>query len=448
MDLTGKHLAILGAGRSGLGAARLALKLGAGAVVFDEGDAAKLQASVQALAKEGVACVCGLEAAQRAVKETGFDLCVLSPGLDAGWPLPRLFTDAGVPLMGELEFGWRPLRHIPMVGITGTNGKTTATELIERMFRGCGSSTIACGNYGHALSEVAVSDPVQDVLTVEVSSFQLETISEFRPKVAIWLNFAADHLDRYPDIGAYFAAKKRIFENMTEADTAVVRAGDDPGPFRAQRITFTTEPGVEADFRLDAGTIFFRGEKVCAVTDLPLHERHNIENQMAALATGHAFGLAFPDLVRALSGYEPARHRCELVRVVNGRRYINDSKATNLHALESCLRSQDEPVVLIAGGKEKGLDYTPFRPLLKEKVTALVTLGEIAGALSSQFSDLVPCVTAATVPDAVREATRLAAPGQAVVFSPGTSSFDMFSGYAERGNVFRDAVMALPESQT
>lgn len=444
LDLANQHVAILGAGRSGLGAARLARQLGAVPVIFDEGDPVKLQKAVQAIADEGIEYRLGIEAAKSAVAETPFCLVVTSPGLDAGWPLPKAFTDAGVPLVGEIEFAWRPIKEIPTVAITGTNGKTTTTELMERMFNGCGHRTIACGNYGHALSEVAVSGETYDLLTVEVSSFQLETITSFRPRVAVWLNFAPDHLDRYPDNEAYFAAKKRIFDYMTPNDVAIIRAGEPLGDLQPRVVTFTTEPEVEADFMLYHDRILFRGEKIARVSDLPLHERHNIENQMAALAAGWVMGLAFEDMLEALGGYEPARHRCELVSVVNGRSYINDSKATNLHALETCLRSQDAPVVLIAGGKEKGLDYSPFRSLITEKVTALVTIGEIADKLSALFSDLVPCRQAPTVVAAVEIATQLAAPQQSIVFSPGTSSFDMFSGYAERGNVFRDAVLNLP----
>jgi UDP-N-acetylmuramoylalanine--D-glutamate ligase len=443
MDLTGQHLAILGAGRSGLGAAKLARQLGATCVVFDDGDPAKLTRAVADLTAAGFEGRIGLDQAKAAVAAKKFDLCVTSPGLDAGWPLPRVFTDAGVPLIGELEFAWRPLSDVPVVGITGTNGKTTTTELIERMFIGCGRSTIACGNYGYALSEVATSGVKHDVLTIEVSSFQLETITSFRPKVALWLNFAPDHLDRYPDNEAYYRAKRHMFDYMTADDFAVVRAGESLGELLPQVITFTTDADVTADFQLANGIVTFRGERVCAVTELPLHERHNVENEMAALGAGWCMGLTFPQMVKALSGYNPAQHRCELVRTVNGRRYINDSKATNLHALETCLRSQDDPVVLIAGGKEKGLDYTPFRPLVTTKVSAIVTIGEIAEKLSTLFSDLVPCRSAATVPEAVRVATEMALPGQSIVFSPGTSSFDMFSGYAERGNVFRDAVNGL-----
>jgi len=330
------------------------------------------------------------------------------------------------------------------VAITGTNGKTTTTELIERMFKGCGRSTIACGNYGHPLCEVAVSGVRYDVLTVEVSSFQLETITSFRPHVGIWLNFAPDHLDRYPDMDAYFAAKNRLFDYMTANDVAIIRAGEPLRDLKPATLTFSTTPGTSADYTLHDGVIQFRGDRVASVDDLPLKELHNVENEMAALAAGRALGLGFQEMSRALSGYEAARHRCEIVREHLGHVYINDSKATNLHALESCLNTQTSPVVLIAGGKEKGIDYTPFRPLLREKSTALVAIGEIADRLCALFADDVPCHRAGSVAEAVGLATSLARPGQAVVFSPGTSSFDMFSGYVERGNAFRDAVLSLP----
>jgi UDP-N-acetylmuramoylalanine--D-glutamate ligase len=443
MEFAGQTIAILGAGRSGLGAARLSRKLGARPVVFDTGDAKKLATDLAKLEAENFDAVCGLDHARQISAKEKFDLVVTSPGIDASWELPRLFTSRGVPLIGEIEFAWRQLRDTPVVAITGTNGKTTTTELIERMFNGCGRRTIACGNYGYPLCDVAAGGECYDVLTIEISSFQLETVTSFSPKVGIWLNFAPDHLDRYPDTASYFAAKRRIFEFMTSDALAVVREGESLGELTPKTITFSTAAQSNADFTLRDGEIHFRNESVAQVDRLPLRERHNIENEMAALAAGWALGLEFTEMTRALSGYESARHRCEVVREHSGHRYINDSKATNLHAVESCLRSQDTPVVLIAGGKEKGIDYAPFRPLLREKVTALVAIGEIGDKLCALFGADVPCRRAASVPEAVSLATELARPGQDIVFSPGTSSFDMFSGYAERGNVFRDAVLAL-----
>jgi len=443
-SLQGRYVAVLGAGRSGLGAAKLARQLGATAIVFDDGDPVKLNRALQTLAEHNFETVVGREAAARLLESQKFDLVVTSPGIDASWPLPKLFTDAGVPLIGEMEFACQHTKT-PLIAITGTNGKTTTTELIAQILNDCCRGTIACGNYGHALAEVVVSGEEYDVLTVEVSSFQLETIETFHPVISIWLNFAADHLDRYPDMESYYQAKRRIFENQTAQDWTIIRQGEDVGPVAAQRISFTAERGVvEADFVYRDEAIWFRGTRVAGARDTKLRGRHNMENLMAAFAAGWASGLSFGAMAAAAAAYEPARHRCELVRVVDGREYINDSKATNLHALEACLKSQDAPVVLIAGGKEKGLDYSPFRTLFQEKVTALVTLGEIGGKLADLFADLAPTRTVGTLPEAVAAATALAAPGQTVLFSPGTSSFDMFSGYAERGDAFRAAVLSLP----
>ena len=442
-NLSEKNVAILGAGRSGLGAAKLARKLGAKPVIFDEGDEMKLKGAVDELTKNSFSAVLGLEKAKAAIVTTTFTLAVTSPGLDASWPLPRAFSDAGVRLIGEIEFAFQNT-DVPVCAITGTNGKTTTTELVAHILNACGHKTVPCGNYGHALSEVVAAEQKFDMLTVEVSSFQLETVTTFHPQVSVWLNFAPDHLDRYPNLEAYRKAKLRVFENQTAQDWAIVRLGEDVGAIKPQRISFTTERGAdEADFIYCDEAIFFRGSRIAGTRDTKLRGRHNMENLMAALAVGWTRGLAFDAMMNAAATYEPAAHRCELVRIFEGHEFINDSKATNLHALEACLKSQDTPVVLIAGGKEKGLDYLPLRPLLAEKVTALVTLGEIAEKLSASFSDIVNCRTVGTVEEAVRVALDMASPNQAVLFSPGTSSFDMFTGYTQRGEAFRGAVLAL-----
>ncbi|HYF36271.1 MAG TPA: Mur ligase family protein, partial [Prosthecobacter sp.] len=224
-SLSGQHLAILGAGRSGLGAARLARLHGAEVTVFDEADPEKITGPLEKLHAEHFRTVTGQAARETLVSPEDYHLAILSPGLDAGWPLPAKFAKAGVPLTGEMEFAYGFTR-IPMVGITGTNGKSTCTELVAAIFNGCGMRSIACGNYGVSLSEIVASGNPYDVLALEISSFQLETIRDFRSKVSIWLNFAPDHLDRYPGVEEYFAAKARIFENVTSNDVAIVRAGE------------------------------------------------------------------------------------------------------------------------------------------------------------------------------------------------------------------------------
>lgn len=437
----GQHFAILGAGRSGLGAARLARLHGACVTVLDEGDPVKIQAALDRLHAEGFQTVSGRDAAEFAVTPDLFQRVIISPGLDAGWPLPKKFTDAGVPLEGEMEFAFN-LTDMPMVGITGTNGKSTCTELIAHIFEACGRRSIPCGNHGMSLSEVVASGERYDVLSLEISSFQLETIRNFRARASIWLNFAPDHLDRYPGMAEYFAAKSRIFENVTEEDVAIVRAGESVSTGRARRVSFSAY-GLEADATYASGEFRMNGRKVGDASSIRLRGRHNMENVLAAMLACQVHGVAPEDAVRAVSSYEPPKHRCELVRVLNDREYINDSKATNLHALEACIGSMDRPIVLIAGGKEKGLDYTPLRASLNGQVRAMVLIGEIRQSLHDTFSDLLPCRLAADMDEAVRAAANLSLPGDSIILSPGTSSFDMYTGYGQRGEAFRSAANAL-----
>lgn len=440
-SLTGQHLAILGAGRSGLGAARLARLHGAEVTVFDEADTLKIQGSLDKLHAENFRAVSGQAARDLIVNPGDYQLVILSPGLDANWPLPAKFTSAGVPLTGEMEFAYG-LTDIPMVGITGTNGKSTCTELIAAIFNGCGMRSVPCGNHGMSLSEVAASGLPYDVLALEISSFQLETIQKFRAKVGIWLNFAPDHLDRYPGVDEYFAAKARIFENATADDVAVVRAGETVSTGAARRVTFSAY-GAEADYTFAAGQFHHQGQPIGDASGLRLRGRHNMENVLAALISCHTFGLTFERMLPALAAYEPPHHRCELIRELHGREYINDSKATNLHALEACLGAMERPIVLIAGGKDKQLDYTPLRASLNGQVRAMVLIGEIAAQLRETFADLLPCRLATDMADAVRIASEESVPGDSVILSPGTSSFDMYTGYAQRGDAFRAAVHAL-----
>jgi len=433
MRFASQHFAILGAGRSGLGAARLARQHGAEVTIFDEGDQAK--------PVEDFNCVLGQAARELTVKSGEFQQVIISPGLDEHWPLPQKFTAVGTPLVGETEFAFH-LTDMPIAAITGTNGKSTCTELVATMFNGCGLKSLPCGNHGMSLSEVVASGVRYDVLALEISSFQLETIRDFRAKASLWLNFAPDHLDRYPDMAAYFAAKARLFENVTANDFAIVRAGENVSSGKAQRWTFSAF-GDAADYSYADGQFMHQGQKFASAAGLKLRGKHNMENVLAALMTGRVFGLGRSEMMQALADYEPPKHRCELVRTLREREYINDSKATNLHALEACLRSQERPIVLIAGGKDKELDYTPLRASLNGQMRAMVLIGEIAGQLEQTFGDLLPCQRAADMAAAVRLATDLSQAGDAVILSPGTSSFDMYTGYAQRGEAFRTAVEAL-----
>lgn len=433
-NITGKHVAVFGAGRSGIAAARLALQHGARVSMWDQGgenvfqnipDGAEIHPHLT------------IEDAENFTA----DIIVLSPGIDTYSPLIKAFSGKTY-LIGETEFASK-FYHGGIIGITGTNGKTTTTELVSRILSEAGLGGHACGNYGVPLSEVVLAEDLPKAISLEISSFQLETIETLHPHVSIWLNFAPDHMDRYPTVEAYKNAKLRIFENQTEQDVAVVRYGESLASIKPKVITFSTECD-DADFYSNGKTIVHRGEMIMDLeSETALRGLHNAENAMAAIAATLAYGIDHTSIRCALRGYAPPPHRCELVRTLDGVEYLNDSKATNLHALQCALRSQDRPVVLIAGGKDKGLDYSEVLPYLKKQVLEVITFGEIARPLADLFRTVVSTTTVVTLEQAVHHARSVAPRGSTVLLSPGTSSFDQFKGYEHRGNVFRDIVHQL-----
>jgi UDP-N-acetylmuramoylalanine--D-glutamate ligase len=444
MRYKNQNIAVLGAGLSGSAAALLLRSESAQVTVLDSAEEKDLlKSTIDNLRAQDVRVICGTTAADE--DSSTYEMAVLSPGIDPASRLVGNFSSRGIDVIGELELGWRSCEKIPVIAVTGTNGKTTTTELLAQMLNACGQRTIACGNIGKPLSEVAREKQPYDVLTVEVSSFQLETIRTFHPAISLWLNFAPDHLDRYRSVAEYRAAKLRIFENQTDDDVAVVNAIEKIPNLRPRTITFSAYAN-GGDFRLSEGTILYRDESVLRLADTKLRGLHNIENLMATLAVGMARGLSFREMVPPLSVYEPRPHRCEFVREVNGVTYVNDSKATNLDAVDKALRAQTKPVILIAGGKDKGFSFDPLRSLVKEKVRSTILIGEMAESISRSWAGAVESEIASSLADAVERAHDSAKPGEMVLFSPGTSSFDMFKSYADRGDQFRSLVRALPES--
>jgi UDP-N-acetylmuramoylalanine--D-glutamate ligase len=438
---TDQNIAVLGAGLSGTAAALLLRSEGARVTVLDSAQEKNLlKSTLDNLRAQGVEVICGTAADE---DSSPYQMAVLSPGIDPASRLARNFSSRKIEMIGELELGWRSC-EIPVIAVTGTNGKTTTTEMLAEMLNACGQRTIACGNIGKPLSEVAREKEPFDVLTVEVSSFQLETIQTFRPSISLWLNFAPDHLDRYRSVADYRAAKLRIFENQTADDVAVVNAIEKIPGIRTRTITFSAYAD-QADFRLSEGTIMYDGQAVLRLSETKLRGLHNIENLMATLAAGMARGLSFAEMVPPLCRYEPQPHRCEFVREVGGVGYINDSKATNIDAVEKALRAQTKPVILIAGGKDKGFTFDPLRSLVKEKVRSTVLIGEMAQSIRRSWNGAAKSEIANSLADAVERAHTIAKPGEVVLFSPGTSSFDMFKSYADRGDQFRALVQALPK---
>lgn len=429
MNLQGQAIAVCGAGRSGLAAARLASAQGARVTLLDSGDP-KFDGLPE------VEKVFGEDAL--AWRES-ISMLVVSPGIDLKSPLVAPWVAAGTPILGEIELASR-FWSKPVVAITGTNGKTTTTELITHLFNENGQKAVAGGNYGKPFAEI-VLEANSDLAILELSSFQLETIDQFRPGVSVWMNFAPDHMDRYDSVEAYREAKLAMYRKQTAEDWAIVNLSNGPEiDLLPQTLTFSAfdEGG---DFSYRDGQIFYREALMATLSETNLAGKHNAENLMAAMAVGSISGLSTAGMRQAASTYQPPRHRCERVATTaSGGLVLNDSKATNVHALVSSLRALDGPLLLIAGGKQKGLDYTSLKPWLAEKVSHLVTLGEIREPLAQLAEGACPSTQSESLEEAVSVAFREAAPGATILFSPGTSSFDMFSGYEARGDAFTTLV--------
>lgn len=436
----GRRTVVLGLGRSGMAAARLLRRCGAEVTALDSGDSEVLRERAAKLREEGITVITGTGAEHDPVRH---DLAILSPGIEESVPLVTNATSKGTPLIGELELAFT-LTTVPVVAITGTNGKTTTTELTARMLGGAGLRSAACGNIGTPMSELLLDEGKLDVFVAEVSSFQLETIRTFRPRVALWLNLSPNHLDRYPSMKEYREAKMRIFMNQTEEDWAVVLAGEERPGIKAQRISFSTTDR-NADITLENGRmIMHRGKLLLDLEATGLRGPHNAANLMAAFGAGIALGADPGRMASSIGDYAPPAHRCEFIAERGGVRWINDSKATNLDAMEQAIRSVEGPLILIAGGKDKGFEFAPIAPLVRERVSLAVLIGEMRHRIARDWAP-VPTVIAETLDEAVSVAASKAVPGSTVLFSPGTSSFDMFRDYIRRGEAFRSLVMALPD---
>ena len=438
MDVQGKRVVVLGLGISGMEAAKLLQDHGAKVTVRDNaaGNAAVVERAT-ALRTRDIDVELGAEIPATA----RFDFGVLSPGIDPATPLVETLRKDDVPILGELEIAYR-FCECPIVAITGTNGKTTTTELVDAVLRAGGYRTTASGNIGTAFSTAVRESSNLDVMVLEVSSFQLEQIVDFRPRVSVHLNLTPDHLDRYKSMKEYERAKWQIFRNQTPEDHAIVNADLNLPKMAGRKITISVT-GKLVDYELRDGWLQARGEPVLEQSRTKLIGPHNAENMLAALAVADLYDVPREATVDALVDYRPLPHRCEIIAEVAGVLYLNDSKATNIDALEKALMAMQRPVVLLAGGKDKGLDFAGLRTLLREKVKAVVLIGQMTDKLFSAWNSAVPCHRAITLDEAVEKTAQLAAHGDAVLFSPGCSSYDMFKNFEDRGNQFRDLVLAM-----
>lgn len=427
----GMKIAVLGAGRSGKSAALLAQKQGHHVTCFDTNTEIPKGWDSAICLKTG--------ATEEDGRAYAADLVIISPGVEGDCPFTLAFLEAGAPLVGEIEYAYSFYKG-RIIAITGTNGKTTTTSLLEQIFQQAGWKAIACGNYGLPMAEAIMQEPCPELLILELSSFQLETIKDFRAEVAIWLNFAPDHMDRYKAVDDYYQAKLRIFENMGSEDHAIVRVGEVLPPIKPVIETFSSE-SCAGNLGFVSGCIEEDSNLLLDLRETSMDQAHNAENVMASILAARVFGIGVDQVAQTLQGFSPPGHRCQYVAEQDGILWLNDSKSTNLHSTAAALKSQTHSVVLIVGGKDKGLDYAPLLPLLKSKLRACIVFGQISDQLYDCFSSTVSTVKATDLVDVVAHAHALAQEGDVVLFSPGTSSFDMFTGYVQRGQIFRDAVL-------
>ena len=442
-EFRGKRVTVVGMARSGVAAARALHALGARVTITDRKPLDQLREQTAALGTPEIAVEAGGHP-ERIF--TGADLVVLSPGVPKIPPVAAALA-RGVKVIGELELGWL-LADAPFVGITGTNGKSTVTTLVGLMLRKAGKRTLVAGNIGNALTEDVPQLAGQDWIVVELSSFQLEDIDTFRPRVASILNVTQDHLDRYATLEEYAAAKARIFLNQQPGDTLVLNFDDPLVAAMARRARSQVVPFSRVEKRRDGacienGMLLVRDEAVCPVGDIRITGLHNLENALAAAAMALAAGADRASVAAVLREFPGLEHRLEFVREKDGVAYINDSKGTNVGAVVKSVESFTQPVILIAGGLDKGSDFSPLADLFRRKVRLLILIGKAAEAMASALGRSTETVFAKTLPDAVKLGRERAQRGDVVLLSPACASFDMFRDFEDRGRQFKDAVLDL-----
>jgi UDP-N-acetylmuramoylalanine--D-glutamate ligase len=457
MELKDKRVLVVGLGKSGVASALFLKAHGARVTVSDTKTGDELHNEIPALLDHGITVETGGHG-ERTFR--GQDLIVVSPGVPVDAPPLVQSRSVGGEIIGEIELAAQFLPG-PIVAITGSNGKTTTTTLAGEILTAGGLEALVGGNIGTpAISLVEHAKP-ETVIVLEVSSFQLETIRGFRPRVAVVLNVTPDHLDRHRTFEAYTDAKARIFENQQSDDFAVLNA-DDPtcvaiaSRTRAQVFWFSRQKEVRQGAWVRDGNIVFRdGERqreIMQVSEIPLKGAHNLENALAAICAGVLMGCAPEKIRQAVSEFKAVEHRLEFVATINGVDYYNDSKATNVDATIKALESFPANIHLILGGKDKGSDYTVLNDLLRQRVKRVYTIGAAAEKIESQIAssksgdsdrERPEIVHAETLENALRRANALAQPGDVVLLAPACASFDQFKNYEHRGQVFKEIVRAL-----
>ena len=448
VDLSNKRVLVVGLGKSGVASALFLKAHGARVTVSDSKSPDELQAAIPTLLDAGIAVETGGHG-ERTFQ--GQDLIVVSPGVPVDAPPLVQARAVGEKVIGEIELA---AEFFPgtIVAITGSNGKTTTTTLAGEILAAGRLSTVVGGNIGTPAISLVERATADTIAVLEVSSFQLETIQTFRPRIAVVLNVTPDHLDRHRTFAAYTDAKARIFENQRAEDFAVLNADDPTCVEMATRTKagvfwFSRKKEVKQGAYVHDGQILFRDSKsqreIMLLSEIPLKGAHNVENVLSAVCVGALSGVDPAKIRKAVASFKAVEHRLEYVATVRGVEYYNDSKATNVDATIKALESFPANIHLILGGKDKGSDYSVLNDLLRQRVKRVYTIGAAAAKIEVQIKGAAEIVHAETLENAIKRAAESAQPGDIVLLAPACASFDQFRSYEHRGQVFKQAVRAL-----
>ena len=453
MELKDKKVLVIGLGKTGIATAQFAAARGAAVSVSDEKPRAQLTEALDALAGLSIRVFAG---GTDPAALDGMDLVVPSPGVPPFNALIREAQRRGIPVMSEIELAFRFLR-VPVIAITGTNGKTTVTTLVGHLLAKAGKKVFVGGNIGNPLIGYVGGPQDEDWAVIEMSSFQLQRIETFRARVAVLLNVAPDHLDYHADYAEYRWAKERIFENQLPGDLAVLNADEAASAalarrLRARVVFFSTraEPAEGMSLRKDTLTYRTGGSDVetYPTSMIRIPGRHNVENVMAAIMAARYAGCTPGAIVEGVAGFKGLAHRIEFAGKKGGVAFYDDSKGTNVSAVVRALEAFEAPVILLMGGRDKNGDFETLEPALRRHVREMVLFGEARDRIGEKIGGVVKTVTAATMSDAVHAAYLDAAPGDVVLLSPGCASFDEFRSYAHRGEVFKQTVSGLKDRKS
>ncbi|OGW10262.1 MAG: UDP-N-acetylmuramoylalanine--D-glutamate ligase [Nitrospinae bacterium RIFCSPLOWO2_12_39_16] len=442
-----RNALVVGLAKSGVSAANLLHKLGANVTVTDEKGEETLSDNVKKLEK-GISLKLN---GHDSVNINGIDLTIISPGVPWDSPFLNKIREKGIRIMSEVEFAFQQLQA-PFIAITGTNGKTTTTTLTGEILKRGGKKVFVGGNIGNPLCEEVLNGGKSELVLSEISTFQMEGSETFKPYISAILNITPDHLDRHESMDEYIELKKRVFINQDENDYMILNLDDEitagfSTEVRGKKVFFSRLKEVENGAFVREDKIIFkndgREETVCSLKDLKLIGVHNIENTLASVAISGICGISGKIMRDVISEFKGIKHRMELVREIRGIRFINDSKGTNVGATVKSLQSFNEPIILIAGGKDKGSDYLPLKGLIEERVKFLILIGDAKKKIAKNLNGFKNRIEADTLENAVKEGYKRAKSGDIVLLSPACASFDMFRDYEDRGEQFEEIVNRL-----